>query len=138
MLREGPQLGGESDFGIRVPAPRRTATTSGRGSDYFFLFIATRDPELTYACILRKQFAISLAGSWASRMERSYHIFEIIGGHPIWRKCVNGHATALFHAIALAAKSTNEIRIMHLPDNALVAVLNNKQSSKLDRQAHES
>ena len=59
-------------------------------------------------------------------MERSYHIFEIIDSDPIWRECVNGHAEALARAMELARKSKNEIRVMHLPDNAVVAVLNDK------------
>jgi hypothetical protein len=59
-------------------------------------------------------------------MERNYHIFEIVNGDPIWRERVNGHAKAIARAMEFAKKSPNEIRVMHLPDNAVVAVLNEK------------
>jgi hypothetical protein len=67
-----------------------------------------------------------LVGHGVCRMERSYHIFEIIDSDPIWRECVNGHTEALARAMEFARKSKNEIRVMHLPDNAVVAVLNDK------------
>ena len=71
-------------------------------------------------------------------MKRSYHIFEIIDGHPIWRKCVEGHTIALFQATELAAKSPNEIRIMHLPDNAVVAILNDGENKKSGKPLERS
>jgi len=57
-------------------------------------------------------------------MVRTYDIFEIEGGQPIWRACVDGHEAALAHAKELAQESGHEIRVRHLPDQAIIAIVN--------------
>jgi hypothetical protein len=58
-------------------------------------------------------------------MERDYDIFEVLpDGQPIWRAAVAGHENALRVLKELAVKTTNEVRMMHLPTKAVIAVLN--------------
>jgi len=48
-------------------------------------------------------------------MERDYDIFEVLpDGQPIWRAAVAGHEDALRVLKQLAAKTTHEVRMMHL------------------------
>jgi hypothetical protein len=57
-------------------------------------------------------------------MERTYDIFEVVDGTAVWRKAITGHQDALNFAAQLAAKTPNEIRVVHLTSNALIAHLN--------------
>ena len=58
-------------------------------------------------------------------MERDYDIFEVLPeGRPIWRAAVAGHENALRMLKQLAVKTTNEVRMMHLPTKAFIAVMN--------------
>lgn len=58
-------------------------------------------------------------------MERSYDLFEIMpDGCPLWRAAVSGHENALIRLKEWAAKTPNEVRIMHLPTSTIIAVLN--------------
>lgn len=62
-------------------------------------------------------------------MERTYDIFELLAdGGLEWRDFAEGHEAALARAGELAAGSSNEFRVMHLPTNSVVAVFNAKQS----------
>lgn len=62
-------------------------------------------------------------------MERTYDIFEVFPDETVeWLESVSGHEAALARAGELAAKSTNEFRVMHLPTNSIVAVLNRRES----------
>lgn len=66
---------------------------------------------------------------WAGAMERTYDIFEVFpDGTVEWLESVSGHDAALARARDLAAKSTNELRVMHLPTNSIVAVLSRRES----------
>jgi hypothetical protein len=61
-------------------------------------------------------------------MERHYDIFEILpDGAPVWRTAVEGHERALLKLRELAAQTTNEIRVMHLASNSIVATMNISQ-----------
>jgi len=58
-------------------------------------------------------------------MERHYDIFEILpDGAPLWRTAIEGHEAAIRKLQELAALSTNEIRVMHLASNSIVASMN--------------
>jgi hypothetical protein len=58
-------------------------------------------------------------------MERHYDIFEIMpDGAPLWRTAVTGHESAILKLQELAAQTANEIRIMHIPSNSIVAAMN--------------
>ena len=58
-------------------------------------------------------------------MDRNYDLFEILpDGSPIWKCAVAGHENAIQQLRELAAKTNNEVRIMHLPTQTVIAVLN--------------
>lgn len=57
-------------------------------------------------------------------MQRKYDIFEVLrSGNPVWLMSVVGHEEAISQAKEIAARSRNELRVMHLPTNAVVAVV---------------
>jgi hypothetical protein len=55
-------------------------------------------------------------------MQRTYDIFEIKNGQPLWMATVEGHEAAIQMAMQLSKQSTNELRVMHIPTNSIVAV----------------
>ena len=57
-------------------------------------------------------------------MERSYDIFEVVKGEAIWRSAVTGHLAAIQALQKLAKETKNEVRVLHLPTNSIVATLN--------------
>jgi len=58
-------------------------------------------------------------------VDRNYDLFEILpDGSPIWKCAVAGHENAIQQLRELAAKTNNEVRIMHLPTQTVIAVLN--------------
>jgi hypothetical protein len=58
-------------------------------------------------------------------MNRTYDIFEIMpDGAPMWRATVPHHEDALHKLTELAALTQNEMRLMHLPSNTLIAAIN--------------
>ena len=58
-------------------------------------------------------------------MDRHYDLFEILpDGSPIWRRAVAGHENAIQQLRELAQQTNNEVRIMHLSSNTVIAVLN--------------
>ena len=58
-------------------------------------------------------------------MDRSYDLFEILpDGSPIWKCAVVGHEAAVQQLRDLARHTSNELRIMHLSSNTIIAVLN--------------
>jgi hypothetical protein len=58
-------------------------------------------------------------------MERSYDIFEVMpDGAPLWRTAVVGHENAIAELKKLAAKTNNEVRVVHLETKAVIAVMN--------------
>ena len=62
-------------------------------------------------------------------VQRTYDIFEVLpDGEFVWRDFVEGLDATLARARELAAQSTNEFRVMHLPTHSVVAVLNAQKS----------
>jgi hypothetical protein len=58
-------------------------------------------------------------------VERHYDLFEILpDGSPIWRCAVAGHENAVEQLRKLAQQTPNEVRIIHLSSNTVIAVLN--------------
>jgi len=58
-------------------------------------------------------------------MERSYDIFEVMpDGALLWRTAVVGHENAIAELKKLAAKTNNEVRVVHLETKAVIAVMN--------------
>jgi hypothetical protein len=64
-------------------------------------------------------------------MDRQYDLFEVTpDGSPLWLEVVTGHENAIQRLKELAAKTTNEIRVIHLPTKAVIAAINQSQPSQ--------
>jgi hypothetical protein len=58
-------------------------------------------------------------------VQREYDLFEKMpDGSLVWRKAVSGHENAIRALIELAAETENEVCVMHLPTQSIVATLN--------------
>jgi hypothetical protein len=58
-------------------------------------------------------------------MEWQYDLFEQFpNGEVLWRMTVTGHENAIQQLRELAATTSNEVRIVHLPTQAVIAVMN--------------
>jgi hypothetical protein len=66
-------------------------------------------------------------GSFGARtLQRQYDLFEILpDGAPIWRGVAHGHENAIRQLQELAETTTNEVRVMHIASNAIIATMNN-------------
>jgi len=62
-------------------------------------------------------------------VDRNYDIFEVLeDGALVWRGTGVGHMDSIRQLQALAAKTPNEVRLMHLPTKTLIAVMNAPKS----------
>ncbi len=60
-----------------------------------------------------------------SHMERKYDLFEILpDGSPMWLAAVTGRENALIELRALAADTENEVRMMDILSNSIIAAIN--------------
>ena len=60
-------------------------------------------------------------------MDRDYDLFEVFpDGTQIWRESVTGHENTIGRLIELAGLTPNEVRVMHILTNCLIAVLNKR------------
>lgn len=58
-------------------------------------------------------------------MERDYDLFEVLAdGGLIWRETVAGHENAIRRLIELSKETPNEVRVMHVLTNSLIASMN--------------
>jgi len=57
-------------------------------------------------------------------MDRTYDLFEVVGGDVMWRSAIVGHENAIRALQQLAKRTTNEVRLMHLASHSLVASTN--------------
>jgi hypothetical protein len=65
------------------------------------------------------------AGSYRGSMEREYDLFEQFpNGDVLWRMTVTGHENAIQQLRELSATTYNEVRVIHLPTQTVVAVMN--------------
>jgi hypothetical protein len=63
-------------------------------------------------------------------MQRQYDIFEILPDESvIWRRKVTGHDKAIWQLQELAITTKNELRVMNLGSNAIIAVINVRKPS---------
>ena len=63
-------------------------------------------------------------------VDRTYDIFEIFpDASPVWRGCVSGRENAIRKLEELATRTSNELRVMHVPTKTVIAMLNAPQSS---------
>jgi hypothetical protein len=62
-------------------------------------------------------------------LERVYDLFEIRpDGSPIWKEKIEGHENAIHRLREVAAQTQSEVRLMHLPDQSVIAVLNARKT----------
>jgi len=58
-------------------------------------------------------------------MEREYDLFEhFSNGEVLWRMTVTGHENAIQQLRELSATTYNEVRLVHLPTQSVIAVMN--------------
>ena len=58
-------------------------------------------------------------------MERDYDLFEVLpDGAVIWKESVHGHENAIQRLVELSKRTANEVRVMHILSNTLIASLN--------------
>ena len=58
-------------------------------------------------------------------MERDYDLFEVLpDGAVIWKESVHGHESAIQRLVELSKRTANEVRVMHILSNTLIASLN--------------
>lgn len=63
-------------------------------------------------------------------MERQYDLFKHFSdGDVLWRMTVTGHENAIQQLKKLAATTPNEVRVVHLPTQAIIAVMNRASTS---------
>ncbi len=62
-------------------------------------------------------------------MERVYDLFEgLPDGAAVWQVSVTGHENAIKKLHRLSARTTNEVRVMHLPTKTLIARKNVREA----------
>lgn len=58
-------------------------------------------------------------------MEREYDVFEILpDGGPLWPCAVHRHQNAIAKLEEVASQTENEVRVMYMPSNAVIAAVN--------------
>jgi hypothetical protein len=58
-------------------------------------------------------------------MEQDYDLFEVLAdGAPMWRGVAAGQEHALRKLTELSNQTSNEVRVMHVPSNTLIASMN--------------
>ena len=66
-------------------------------------------------------------GRYGGSMEREYDLFEHLpNGDLLWRMRVSGHENAIQQLRELAVTTSHEVRIIHWPTLAVIAVMNRK------------
>jgi len=68
-----------------------------------------------------------LTASRGAALDRAYDLFEVLDdGTALWRCTVEGREEAISKLRELAAATRNELRLMHLPSQTLIARMNEK------------
>jgi hypothetical protein len=58
-------------------------------------------------------------------MQRDYDLFEVLSdGALMWREMVRGHEDANQKLVELSKRTANEVRVMHVLTNSLIASMN--------------
>ncbi len=64
-------------------------------------------------------------------MDSEYDLFEIFpDGSALWRITISGHGEAIKRLGEYAAQTANEVRLMHLPTQTVIAALNTPADGK--------
>ena len=62
-------------------------------------------------------------------MDRDYDLFQVLAdGTLLWRETVAGHEGAMAKLEQLALLESCEFRLLHLPDNTLIATMNARKT----------
>jgi hypothetical protein len=62
-------------------------------------------------------------------VNRDYDIFEILpDGAPIWKELVSGHEEAIRKLQELGNQTKNEVRLMHVSSNTIIAAVNTPET----------
>lgn len=62
-------------------------------------------------------------------MERDYDLFEVLpDGSAIWKEAVHGHENAIRKLRELSVRTKNEVRLMHVLSNTLIAAMNVREA----------
>jgi hypothetical protein len=78
-----------------------------------------------YAFVGQPTYVKRLGVILSPTVNRTYDIFEVHSdGSVVWRGTVSGHEDAIRKLQELAAKTTNEMRAMHLPSKTVIASIN--------------
>lgn len=82
--------------------------------------------HLVVAAILESHAAReSRIEHYGGSMEREYDLFEQFpNGDVLWRMTVIGHENAIQKLSELSATTYNELRLVHLPTQSVIAVMN--------------
>lgn len=63
--------------------------------------------------------------------QNEFDLFEIFpDGSAIWRHTVTGRQVAIELLQQLSARTENEVRVMHLPTNTVIATMNTPAAGK--------
>ena len=66
-------------------------------------------------------------------MDHQFDLFEVFpDGSPLWREAVTGHENAMLKLKELSSKTTNEVRIIDLKANAVIAAMNQSRQPSQD------
>jgi hypothetical protein len=58
-------------------------------------------------------------------MERDYDLFEVLPDSAvIWKETVHGHENSIRRLVELSKRTRNEVRVMHVLSNTLIASMN--------------
>ena len=64
-------------------------------------------------------------------MDSEYDLFEIFpDGSALWRITISSHEEAIKGLREWSAQTANEVRLMHLPSNTLIAAMNTRVDGK--------
>ena len=64
-------------------------------------------------------------------MERDYDLFEVLpDGSLIWKETVHGHENSIRRLLELSKRTSNEVRVMHILTNTLIASMNGPKAQR--------
>jgi hypothetical protein len=64
-------------------------------------------------------------------MDRDYDLFEVLpDGSVIWKEAVAGHENAIRQLVELSKQTSNEVRVMHVLSNTLIASTNGPKAQR--------
>jgi hypothetical protein len=69
-------------------------------------------------------------------MDREYDLFEIFPDNSaLWRHTITGREEAIARLQEFSVQTANEVRLIHLPTNTLIATMNTRDRKPKDSTA---